>query len=92
MQNILFKLLFLLIFTSCSTMKSGQYVYVETPSEIKKVTKNYGVTIDELKLANPGKNFQGREWIFIPSKVGIAYFLNDTYVVEDYRGLGTGRF
>ena len=73
-------------------MKSGQYVYVETPSEIKKVTKNYGVTIDELKLANPGKNFQGREWIFIPSKVGIAYFLNDTYVVEDYRGLGTGRF
>ncbi len=92
MRNILFKLLFLLIFTSCSSMKSGQYVYVETPSEMKKVTKNYGVTLDELKLANPDKNFQGREWIFIPSKVGIAYFLNDTYVVEDYRGLGTGRF
>ena len=92
MRNILFKLLFLLIFTSCSSMKSGQYVYVETPSEMKKVTKNYGVTLDEFKLANPDKNFQGREWIFIPSKVGIAYFLNDTYVVEDYRGLGTGRF
>lgn len=92
MQNILFKLLFLLIFTSCSSMKSGQYVYVETSSEIKKVTKNYGVTLDELRLANPDKKFQGREWIFIPSKVGIAYFLNDTYVVEDYRGLGTGRF
>jgi len=73
-------------------MKSGQYVYVETPSEYSKVTKNYGVTINELKLANPDKNFQGREWIFIPSKVGIAYFLNDTYVVEDYRGLGSGRF
>lgn len=92
MRNILFKLLFLFVFTSCSTMKSGQYVYVETPSEYSKVTKNYGVTINELKLANPDKNFQGREWIFIPSKVGIAYFLNDTYVVEDYRGLGSGRF
>src|SRR5690606_32827006 len=23
---------------------------------------------------------------------GLAYLLNDTYVVEDYKGLGTGRF
>lgn len=73
-------------------MKSGQYVYVEKSSEVNKVAKSYGVTVDELKLANPDKTFQGREWIFIPSKVGIAYFLRDTYVVEDYRGLGTGRF
>ena len=73
-------------------MKSGQYVYVETPSHAKKVAKNYGVTMDELKMANPDKSFQGREWIFIPSKVGVAYFLRDTYVVEDYRSLGTGRF
>lgn len=73
-------------------MKSGQYVYVEKPSQMNKVAKTYGLTVDELKLANPDKSFQGREWIFIPSKVGIAYFLRDTYVVEDYKGLGTGRF
>ncbi len=73
-------------------MKSGQYVYVETPSEFSKVAKTYGYTLKELKLANPDKSFQGREWIFIPSKVGIAYFLKDTYVVEDYANLGTGRF
>jgi murein DD-endopeptidase MepM/ murein hydrolase activator NlpD len=73
-------------------MKSGQYVYVEKSSHVNKVAKTYGVTVDELKHANPDKSFQGKEWIFIPTKVGIAYFLRDTYVVEDYAGLGTGRF
>lgn len=92
MRNILLNFILMLILTSCSSMRSGQYVYVEKSSEVKKVARNYGVTVDELKTANPNKSFQGREWIFIPSKVGIAYFLKDTYVVEDYRGLGSGRF
>lgn len=73
-------------------MKSGQYVYVETPAHVHKVAKNYGVSVDELKMHNPDKKFQGKEWIFIPSKVGIAYFLRDTYVIENYESLGTGRF
>lgn len=73
-------------------MKSGQYVYVETPAEVDRVAKIYGVSIDELKEANPEKSFQGGEWLFIPSKVGMAYLLRDTYVVEDYGSLGTGRF
>ena len=72
-------------------MKSGQYVYVASPREIKKVATTYGVTMDELKAANPDKNFNN-EWIFIPSKVGILYFLRDTYVIEDYAHLGKGRF
>jgi murein DD-endopeptidase MepM/ murein hydrolase activator NlpD len=72
-------------------MKSGQYVYVESPTQIKKVAHAYGVSEKDVKSANPDKSFQN-EWVFIPSKVGIAYFLRDTYVLEDYRGLGTGRF
>lgn len=92
MRNFLLNLIVILVFASCASMRSGQYVYVETPSHMKKVAKTYGVTEDELKTANPDKSFKGKEWIFIPSKVGIAYFLRDTYVVEDYRGLGTGRF
>ena len=88
------KILFTVLFVaSCSNMKkSGQYVYVERPGEIKTVARRYGVTVDELKALNPDKNFSGREWVFVPSKVGFAYFLNDTYVVEDYSSLGTGRF
>lgn len=92
MRNILLNFILIFIVSACSSMKSGQYVYVEKSSEVKKVAKTYGVTVDELKAHNPDKSFQGKEWIFIPSKVGIAYFLRDTYVVEDYSGLGTGRF
>lgn len=92
MRNILLSLVLIFIVSACSSMKSGNYVYVEKSSEVHKVAKKYGVTVDDLKAHNPDKSFQGKEWIFIPSKVGIAYFLRDTYVVEDYSGLGTGRF
>lgn len=84
--------LLLLLSSSCSSMKSGQYVFVEAPSQLKKVAKTYGLSLDELKRANPESNFEGNEWLFIPSKVGIVYLLNDTYVIEDYGQLGTGRF
>lgn len=92
MRNILINLLILFVLSACSTMKSGNYVYIEKPSQVKKVAKSYGLTVDELKVHNPDKSFQGKEWIFIPSKIGIAYFLRETYVVEDYRTLGTERF
>ncbi|MFL5784554.1 MAG: LysM peptidoglycan-binding domain-containing M23 family metallopeptidase [Bacteriovoracaceae bacterium] len=82
----------LLFAASCTTMKSGQYVYVEKPGQLPRVAKRYGLSVEELKRANPDKNFNGNEWLFVPSKVGIAYLLNDTYVVEDYGHLGTGRF
>lgn len=73
-------------------MKSGQYVFVEKPSQVKHVAKKYGVTEAEIRNANPDKGFTGGEWLFIPTKVGIAYLFNDTYVIEDYGGLGSGRF
>lgn len=82
----------LILTSSCTTMKSGQYVYVEKSGHVTRVAKKYGISVEELKNANPGKSFGGNEWLFVPSKVGIAYLLNDTYVVEDYGHLGTGRF
>lgn len=81
-----------LLLTSCASMKSGQYVYVSKPSHVKRVAKTYGVTLDEIRAANPDKSLKGNEWIFIPTKVGILYFLRDTYVIEDYSSLGNGRF
>jgi murein DD-endopeptidase MepM/ murein hydrolase activator NlpD len=90
MQRWLFSLLFLVF--GCSTMRSGRYVYIESPAQIKKVAKDHGVSLDEIKNANPRTSFKGNEWLFIPSKVGIKYFLRDTYVIEDYSSLGKGRF
>lgn len=92
MLKLLANFILVLLIGSCSSMKSGQYVYVETPGQMKRVAKRYGVSVQDLKNANPDKSFQGKEWIFIPSKVGIAYLLNDTYVIEDYKHLGSGRF
>lgn len=92
MQNLFVKLFLFVLLTSCASMKSGQYVYVEHSSDMPHVAKRYGVSVEEIKNANPSKSFLGGEWIFIPSKVGIAYLWNDTYVVEDYSSLGTGRF
>jgi murein DD-endopeptidase MepM/ murein hydrolase activator NlpD len=92
MQKLLVNLILFVLLGSCSSMRSGQYIYVETPSQMKKVAKTHGLSMNEIKTANPDKSLQGREWVFIPSKVGIAYLLNDTYVIEDYRSLGKGRF
>lgn len=83
-------LIFLL--TSCASMKSGQYIYVEGPKDIKAIAANNGISLDEIRSANPKKSLQGPEWIFIPSKVGLAYFLSDTYAIQDYKHLGSGQF
>lgn len=92
MQRLLLSLIILVFVGSCSNMKSGQYVYLETPAHIKKIAKNYGVTLEEIKSANSEQALQGQEWIFVPNKIGIAYLLRDTYVIEDYSSLGKGRF
>lgn len=93
MRSLLARILvFCFLLASCSSMKSGQYVFVETPSHAKKVAKRFGVTELELKNANPSKSF-AKQWVFIPSKVGFAHMLfNNTYVIEDYSSLGSGRF
>ncbi len=93
MRNLFLNFLILgMLSFSCSSMKSGQYIYVETPTHAKKIAKRYGVTEQELKNANPSKSFE-KQWIFIPSKVGFAHMLfNNTYVIEDYSSLGSGRF
>lgn len=92
MRNLFVSLFLFLFLGSCSSMKSGQYVYIERPGQVKRIAKKFGLSIKEIKEANPDKSFQGSEWIFVPSKIGIAYLLRDTYVIEDYRSLGSGRF
>lgn len=92
MKNLILSSIILFFLSACSSLKSGQYVYVESPGHMNRIAKTYGVTMDELKLANPDRPLRPGEWIFIPSKVGVAYFLKDTYVIEDYGSLGSGRF
>jgi murein DD-endopeptidase MepM/ murein hydrolase activator NlpD len=92
MQNILLSFLIIFFIGSCSSLKSGQYVYVEKSDQVHRVAKNHGLSVSEIKKYNPDKNFNGGEWIFIPSRIGIKYFLRDTFVIEDYSSLGTDKF
>jgi len=73
-------------------MKSGYYVYIESPAHLEKVAKSHGLKINDLKKANPGKKLDRPDWLFVPTKVGIAHLFNDTYVIKDYSQLGKGRF
>ncbi|HLT21847.1 MAG TPA: M23 family metallopeptidase [Bacteriovoracaceae bacterium] len=89
----MFKLIMLMFLAvSCASMKSGQYVYVEGAKDLQTIASEQGLSIEDIRRANPDKTFQGHEWIFIPSKVGLAYFLQDTYAIQDYKNLGTGQF
>lgn len=91
-RHILQLIMLILLVTSCASMKSGQYVYIEGSKELQSIAAQKGLTLEDIRNANPDKTLQGHEWIFIPSKVGLAYFLQDTYAIQDYKNLGSGQF
>lgn len=94
MINILPKI-FLILFLynlSCSHMKSGKFIYLEGPSTLKRITKKYGISVDDLKYHNPERSLASGEWIFVPTKVGTKYFFNETREVSEYSLLDQERF
>lgn len=59
-----------LIVFSCSHVRSGKYIRLKNVEHLKKISNDYNVKIDELKLLNTGKLSPGR-WIFVPLNEGI---------------------
>lgn len=90
------KLLFfaLLIFlSSCSSFRSGKYVYFEPGMDLKDLAQIFGVTTEEIKIANSGKQIRNGEWIFIPSGVGILPQVFETTDNFEFTGNGgDGKF
>lgn len=65
-------ILMLLIFlSSCSSFRSGRYVYFEPGMDLKDIARVFGVTEEEIRIANSGKPVRAGAWIFIPSGIGI---------------------
>ncbi len=64
-------LFFLLLFSSCANLKSGQYVILGQSDSVAKLSKEFDIPPWELESVNKGKNFSPGEWIFIPLKRGI---------------------
>lgn len=61
----------LLIFASCSQMRSGRYVKIGNPYDLKSISEVYGVTLDRLRQENFGKSLGEGNWIFVPTSGGI---------------------
>jgi murein DD-endopeptidase MepM/ murein hydrolase activator NlpD len=89
MKNI-FKLLILVLFASCSHMKSGQYVYWDGKISLDQIAKKNKMKVEDIKSAN--NPIKPGSWLFIPNQIGWARFLKDTTVIDDYSLLGKGEY
>ena len=74
-KQLVFVLLILSLFISCSHMKSGRYVRVSKNETIEQLAKRYQVSVSALKSANSGDSFNAGEWIFVPSEFGVVSYL-----------------
>ena len=84
-------LLTLFLFCSCSSIKSGRYVYFAPQETLKSLAIKYGVTTDELKLANDANRLRPGQWVFVPAHIGIIPKLYFNYDYVDFYG-GDGEF
>jgi len=65
------KVLAFLSFVSCAQFKSGHYIKLVEGDSIKKVSKEFNVSLYDLEIENKGKAFLPGTWVFIPVKKGI---------------------
>lgn len=65
--------LFLTLFiSSCASFKSGHYVQLSKKENLKFVSKKFGISESEIKVANPRGSFLPGEWVFVPMERGLV--------------------
>ena len=57
--------------SSCSSIRSGRYIFVKDFNFFKEVAKSHHLSIKELKKTNPNYNYEPNQWIFLPIGPGI---------------------
>ncbi|MCK5072521.1 MAG: peptidoglycan DD-metalloendopeptidase family protein [Bacteriovoracaceae bacterium] len=68
---VFFLFSFVVIVTSCSHMRSGQYVKFRKNDTLEKLASEFKVKKSDIQNANQGKSFGHGKWVFIPLKRGI---------------------
>ncbi|MFZ4714835.1 MAG: M23 family metallopeptidase [Bacteriovoracaceae bacterium] len=91
MKGLLFVTVFLTLLTGCSSIQSGSYVYFNNGDTLSKLAKKYGVTLEELRLANNGRKLVPGAWLFIPAHVGVIPQMYFKAEYADFFG-GDGEF
>lgn len=90
MKLTFISLLFLLLASACSHMKSGQYVYWPPGQNMNDFSLAQHLDAAEIKKYNPRPS--PGQWIFVPNRIGFLPFLRGTEVMEDYSDLATEKF
>ena len=63
-------LILVFIMFSCTSIKSGKYIFVKNYTDFKQIAKNIDYSINELKSINPSYNSAHASWVFVPMKPG----------------------
>lgn len=90
--KLLFLSIFILILSSCTSMKSGHYIQLGDNDTVESIAKEFGITKEKIVEQNPGKNFKSGEWIFVPLKRGILGSDSDTKSFDPSKYLKAGEF
>lgn len=53
-------------------MKSGQYVKIDSTTNLDSIAKNFNTTKEAILASNEGKSLDKGSWIFIPTDYGIV--------------------
>lgn len=85
-------LLFLVILTSCSSMKSGQYIQVKESDTIDSLAKEFHLPKEKIMEFNHGKSISPGDWIFIPTTHGILAQSNASHAFDPNLYLKSGEY
>lgn len=89
----LWTLFFLISFVNCAGFRSGKYVYFEPGMDLNDLARVFGVTTEEIKIANQKISVKPGAWIFIPSGIGILPQVFEGSEKFEYSGNGDdGKF
>jgi len=85
-------LLILLVFTSCSSVKSGHYVQVKESDTIDTLAKEFNLPKEKITEFNHGKVIKPGDWVFIPLKRGLLTQDNEPHAFDPNLYLRSGEY
>jgi hypothetical protein len=88
----LLTIIFIVLFASCTTMKSGHYVQLNEKDTIESLAKEFNLTKEKILEVNEGKQFKPGDWVFIPLKRGILGDQTDSKSYNPSKYLKSGDF
>lgn len=78
--------------TSCSSLKSGQFIRMKSSDTIDSLSKEFNVPKEKIEASNIGRKLGPGEWVFIPLKGGLLNKEFDSHPFDPKTYLKSGEF